>query len=781
MFSPLPQKARESLFLLAFVTVVLAIFFLPALDGQSIIYSGDFSGSDLLNLNLPRRFLAAQAVQHGELPHWTSAIGNGLPLLAEGQSGIFYPTTLPLFLTLPLPWAANLSILLTLAIALTGAYVWARLHGAQPRAALISALAYGLGAAFIFRLKHLNLIQVIAWLPWSLAIIDQLVAQPRALWSALLASCWTLQLLAGHPHATYVCVVSGALYAIILALTNTATRQTPHAKSANNANSTSPQYATPPRPPYLQASLWFAAAGIWALLLAALQLLPTYELVGLSVRSTTLSWAQVNAFPFHLSHAARALYPFIDGNPAYGTFSTDFASNGVFWECTPYIGIIPLALAATALFLCPKQRILAPALAALVTFLLALGSQGGLYYIPYRLLPGFDLFRFPARFLIPSLCFAALLAGLGAQALYERLPLRWKPSIIFLLALTLVDLGIVNYNYQAYLPARCFAAPAAASTLGPTPGRISSPLADETWQALIYSHGWKGNESLILHHLNTLSPDSSAFAGLNQHSDHVLKEGGLELQPYSLIQKCCAQNTRLVSIPHASSHSPLDGKAIALGPEALTLLSRQNVTHIVSLLPIITAGSDLPLSQTLSSACPIYIYTNRQALPYCRLAPKLLPTPASPAESLDALCSFTRLPETTTLVDLGWKHDSPTTLPSPITPASAAPQQGTATLRSRTANSITITTRTNASSNLVVAENWYPSWEASIDGSEARVYPADFAFMAVPVPAGTHEVTLRFGPKTFHRGLYVSLIGVLLLLATVLGEIRQLHLLQSTR
>ena len=44
---------------------------------------------------------------------------------------------------------------------------------------------------------------------------------------------------------------------------------------------------------------------------------------------------------------------------------------------------------------------------------------------------------------------------------------------------------------------------------------------------------------------------------------------------------------------------------------------------------------------------------------------------------------------------------------------------------------------------LVVNDCWVPGWTARVDGSEAPVLRADYAFGAVPVPPGEHEVVLR--------------------------------------
>ncbi|HEX2088550.1 MAG TPA: hypothetical protein VHI54_01265 [Actinomycetota bacterium] len=68
---------------------------------------------------------------------------------------------------------------------------------------------------------------------------------------------------------------------------------------------------------------------------------------------------------------------------------------------------------------------------------------------------------------------------------------------------------------------------------------------------------------------------------------------------------------------------------------------------------------------------------------------------------------------------------------------------------------------------LVVADAIQYGWTASIDGRPQDVVPADHAMGAVFVPAGRHEVTLRFEPASWRRGVVISAIsaGICVLIA----------------
>ena len=58
---------------------------------------------------------------------------------------------------------------------------------------------------------------------------------------------------------------------------------------------------------------------------------------------------------------------------------------------------------------------------------------------------------------------------------------------------------------------------------------------------------------------------------------------------------------------------------------------------------------------------------------------------------------------------------------------------------------------------LVRSETFDPNWTARIDGREARVVPADFAFQAVALPAGRHRVVFRYRNSLVLWGMFASL------------------------
>jgi hypothetical protein len=74
----------------------------------------------------------------------------------------------------------------------------------------------------------------------------------------------------------------------------------------------------------------------------------------------------------------------------------------------------------------------------------------------------------------------------------------------------------------------------------------------------------------------------------------------------------------------------------------------------------------------------------------------------------------------------------------------------------------------NGAGYLVIADSLQHGWKAFVDGRPVRLLFAEHALAAVPVPAGRHEVRLRYDPKSWRVGLIISAISVVVLLGALL-------------
>ena len=65
-------------------------------------------------------------------------------------------------------------------------------------------------------------------------------------------------------------------------------------------------------------------------------------------------------------------------------------------------------------------------------------------------------------------------------------------------------------------------------------------------------------------------------------------------------------------------------------------------------------------------------------------------------------------------------------------------------------------------SSLVVSENYYPGWKATVDGKSVRIGRADYTFIGVELPQGARSIELNFTSASYARGKTITWIAILL-------------------
>jgi uncharacterized membrane protein YfhO len=75
----------------------------------------------------------------------------------------------------------------------------------------------------------------------------------------------------------------------------------------------------------------------------------------------------------------------------------------------------------------------------------------------------------------------------------------------------------------------------------------------------------------------------------------------------------------------------------------------------------------------------------------------------------------------------------------------------------------------------VILDPFYPGWTATLDGKPVPILRADFAFQAVAVPAGRHELRLTYRNRWVGIGAAVSLGTLALLLAALAVRARRMR------
>lgn len=64
---------------------------------------------------------------------------------------------------------------------------------------------------------------------------------------------------------------------------------------------------------------------------------------------------------------------------------------------------------------------------------------------------------------------------------------------------------------------------------------------------------------------------------------------------------------------------------------------------------------------------------------------------------------------------------------------------------------------------LVLADTYCPGWTATVDGVEQAIYPVNLALRGVALSPGTHRIEFRYAQEPLRRGVWLSVLGLVLL------------------
>ncbi|MDT5124235.1 MAG: hypothetical protein QOC96_3717 [Acidobacteriota bacterium] len=195
------------------------------------------------------------------------------------------------------------------------------------------------------------------------------------------------------------------------------------------------------------------------------------------------------------------------------------------------------------------------------------------------------------------------------------------------------------------------------------------------------------------------------------------------------------------------------GQAGELTIEKLTLINEPSQTS-EPVDPLLMNSGRWRLAEEAGNTL---IYENLQAMPRAWLAPEAVNLTA---EEILQTIKTSRLPD-------GRAYDPSRTAlveePISLTGQNADPATTSAQVVRLTDTTMEVQTTSSAPALLVTSDTFYPGWRAFLDGTEVRLFRADYALRGVPVPAGSHLVRFSFRPKSFTYGAAVSAFSLLIL------------------
>jgi hypothetical protein len=660
---------------------LLAPLTVPLFTGKVFVYN------DLSWFHLPIRHIYQQALQNGDTVLWTPSLFAGYYLHGEGQTGLFHPWHQLIYRALPLGPAFNLELIATYPFAFGGMFwLLRRLRCSHP-AALFGAMLFAFSGFNLLHHHHLNLVVVVAHMPWLLAAADVVITEPErraqvfgvATMALVLGSAFLL----GFPQAVWWNLLSLSAFLLLRVIETGRWRRL----------------------------LACAAGVVLGIALGGIQLLPTAEMASQSTRMN-------GSGEFAMTYSLHPLNLFQLWSPRFfesGAFSTLdymwFHEFGIYSGAIMIASLLWVWIRRDAL----RERralIIGTTLFATVMLIMALGLYGGLA-IALTHVPGLQSLRAPTRYIMHVQFALAILAAIALDDLLaineERrpaatglMPVLWIPPALGVLTTLLLNSGALGYG---------------ESTLAPM------------------THAAEGVGFVVLVTAVLFLAGRRVVWALPA----VVALTAFDLRMWALPLIHDEPAKRVATITQAIEPAPQNpAEAYAAGPlngpyklNVAALQGYRITNAYVGLFPStyypLTSKESLELSGTRWT-----------------IAEDGIRTP------FDGGVSRVRLLD---------EH--------------ASSADGVA--RMVTDRPGFLVARVESSGRRLVAftERFHDGWTATADGVPMRVVRVDADFLGCIVEPGVHRIELRFKPRSFVYGSYVSLAGLVLLTAVILVARRQ--------
>jgi hypothetical protein len=670
----------------------VTVFYRHVLFERGFIFPWDFRA-----VHLPLATFVAGALGRGQLPLWDPYTYCGNPIYANIQTALFYPPVLAA--TLASNWFGIgmlphlLAWVVAVQVCFAGwcTFVLLRRLGAAPAAAFLAATAYQLGCFFTSQAEHMGAMQGGAWLPLVWLCCWELRDGLRLRWLATLSLALAMTVLAGLPQVAVAAFGSAFALAVVLALSRLARRTLP---------------------------LHILAAWVWALLLSAVQVIPTAQLTRNSVAKFRAEWLKTGG-----GIKLGALYSLVMPN-YWNVFDLSKFHGPPGADLTflyLYCSMAGLALALCAALWKPDRLARGFALFTLAAGVWMLGDSTPIGRTIFQALPVEIRIGIHPEYTLPVFSLGiAVLAGLGAHR-FLRPRLQLAAAVVIAIDLIAVGSG----------------RPFNTASLQVEPG---------------ITHDSIDGSAALAARLRLLTASTTPAARFDMAD-----------APYAW-----SSSAPILEIPTANGCDPLAPErtiqwrlSFAPGPRWGTCyqvvnagspaIGLGNVRYLVSRSPV-----DAAQFHAVDHIAGYTIYENSRSMPRYFFAARVQAA-ASLQDAAVTLHAADLDPQTAIV------EGDAAELPS------GALAGGEADVVSYEPSRVRLRTHSTGASFLVAADSWYPGWQAAIDGVPAPIYPTDVAFRGLALPPGQHTVEMRFVPYILY---WSAAISALALMAALLAYLR---------
>lgn len=375
------------------VLLVLVYFHKLWLSGQAL------NGGDLVNQFYPwKEYLVNYFKTNGSVPLWNPYTFSGNPFAANYQVGLWYPLDLIFFIVNP-AIAFQLSTILHFILAGSFMYLLARHWGVSRPAGFLAGFLFTFGGFLVCRMQAGNytLVTTYPWIPLIFYFFDRYIQERKGYWLTGFVLALSCQVLGGHPQPAYYSFLVLGLYATYRIIMDWQINKGLGAR--------------------LFPLFGYLMGVVLIVCVTAIQILPTMELAPFSSsRSGGAAYEFGIASSLGFKHLLLFFSPFMFGEIENNTYWLDYEG---YIEMCGFTGILTLLLVAVGIMRNRTRKNGFWIILLTFCFLLAMGKYNPIYPFLYHFIPGLNLFRCPARWLMYIQSALAMLAAFGFDSLFD--------------------------------------------------------------------------------------------------------------------------------------------------------------------------------------------------------------------------------------------------------------------------------------------------------------------------------------------------------------------------
>jgi hypothetical protein len=725
----------------AILVALVTLFFLPIfLHPNKMMWA-----SDLIRAHWECKQVQWRSLWvWGHLPIWDPTVFCGKSIVSDPLSGLFYPLTM-LFWIIPAPHLFGFVLWAQVILGAWGMFLFARKKGCDACGAFFAAVAFSLAGktgAHVFA-GHLEFLATVLALPWMFWALEHVLRNPSFRTSALLGVITALAAFAGNVQMLYWNLLFAFCYMALWVF----------------------RECTEPNGRFPFRSLLFVCLGAAMFLLAAapwwFPVVRQTLLLGARARGADFEFATQGSAQFF--DLLRLIWPNA-GVAAPQALASD-ATNGFFWETSSYPGVIALCLALTAPFTLKRgQGVIAFTALGVLALILTLGENSPYFWLAYKIIPGFSLFRCPGRMFFYVNFALAMLGGFMLTHGREARP-RWLLPTVICLMFEGTLIGALVFLRTPEIQVRGLWLPVLITFPLAILGFLwnAGSLSENKWRIAVVIClvaelfiFWRPMVNVVDPRQALPHPSAAEFLQ-QKHKERDFRF----YDPTGMIEQQVAAGYGLESI--TGYHSGVSGRYLDMYHK-IWRKDNSNITEqemhspteatcptILDLFNteyVIAFEQDLGPGYELAYQTPEYetqhrrnVFRKTNALPRAYLVASAQ-LPQNGLSALDSLCLID--PRKECIVE-----DDPI--------EGSAPFQEIASTRNAPGD-LTLHVNTSAPGIAVLSESWHPDWAATDNGHPVTVRLVNYNMIGVPISPGEHELHIWYRPWDLWTGITIAIL-----------------------